>query len=123
MPWKEGKRAYHAIREYIHKETGRATGPSGSAAQDNSEGHLGPVPGDGRARQGGGSRELMQLHIQKEQEGKVGPKVGTPLLTRSAKERAALAGMGKDIGSKGFVYLVIISAVTWPPTDDSATRQ
>ena len=46
-----------------------------------------------------------------------------PLLTMSAKKRAALARMEKDIGSKGFMYLVIISAVAWPSTDDSATRQ
>ena len=55
MPRKEGKGSYRAIRDYIHKETSRAAGPSGSAAQDNSEGHLGPVPGNGRARQRGGS--------------------------------------------------------------------
>ena len=61
MLQKEGNGAYRAIRDYIHIETGRAAGPSGSAAQDNSEGHLGPVPGDGRARQGGGSWGLIQL--------------------------------------------------------------
>ena len=37
MPRKEGKGAYHAIRDYIHKGTGRAAGPSESAVQDNRE--------------------------------------------------------------------------------------
>ena len=86
MPRKEGKGANRVIRDYIHKETSRAASPSGSAVQGNSEGHLGPVPGDGRSRQGGGSRELTQVDRQNPGE-------------------------------------VIISAVAWPSTDDSATRQ
>ena len=46
MPWKENKRAYHVIRDHIYKGTGRATGPSGTAVQDNSKGYLRPVPGN-----------------------------------------------------------------------------